>query len=123
MRHFTVLAGSIGPKRAAIRYTGSIPRRRRTRDRAAREKRLQKAEYDLTELMGKLNTRALKTKDQIQQRVQKILQAHGVEAFYHSEIGEVKQQWTKQIGKGRPGKNTQYETIVETLYTVVLEEK
>jgi len=91
---------------------------KKKRDRAARDKQLQKAEYDLTELMGKLNTRALKSKDQIQQRVQKILQAHGVEAFYHSEIGEVKQQWTKQIGKGRPGKNTQYETIVETLYTV-----
>jgi len=91
---------------------------KKKRDRAARDKQLQKAEYDLTELMGKLNTRALKSKDQIQQGVQKILQGHGVEAFYHSEIGEVKQQWTKQIGKGRPGKNTQYETIVETLYTV-----
>jgi transposase len=91
---------------------------KKKRDRAARDRQLQKAEYDLTELMGKLNTRALKTKDQIQQRVQKILQGHGVEAFYHSEIGEVKQQWTKQIGKGRPGKNTQYETTVETLYTV-----
>ena len=91
---------------------------KRKRDRAAREKRLQKAEYDLTELMGKLNTRALKTKQQIQQRIEKILQGYGVEAFYHVEIGEVKQQWTKQIGKGRPSKNTQYETIVETLYTV-----
>lgn len=91
---------------------------KKTRDRATREKRLQKAEHALTELMGKLNTRALKTKDQIQQRVQKILQGHGVEAFYHTEIGEVEQQWTKQIGKGRPGKNTQYETIVETLYTL-----
>lgn len=88
------------------------------RDRAAREKRLQKAEYALTDLMGKLNTRALKTQEQIQQRVHKLLQAHGVEAFYHIEIGAVNQQWTKQIGKGRPGKNTRYETIVETLYTL-----
>jgi len=88
------------------------------RDRTAREKQLQKAEYDLTELMGKLNTRALKTKEQIQQRVQKILQGHGVKAFYHIEIGEVEQQWIKQIGKGRLGENTQHETIVETLYTL-----
>jgi transposase len=91
---------------------------KKKRDRVAREKRLQKAEYDLTELMGKLNTRTLKTAEQIQQRVEKILQGQGVEAFYHTEIVEVKQQWTKQIGKGRPGKNTQYETIVETLYTL-----
>jgi len=91
---------------------------KRKRDRTAREKRLQKAEVDLTELMGKLNTRALKTKQQIQQRVDNVLQSHGVEAFYHTQIGEIKQRWTKQIGKGRPGKNTQYETIIETLYTL-----
>ncbi len=91
---------------------------KKKRDRAAREKRLQKAEYELTELMAKLNARTLKTKAQIQQRVDTILQSHSVEAFYHTEIGEVKQRWTKQIGKGRPGKNTQYETISETLYTL-----
>ena len=91
---------------------------KKKRDRAAREKRLQKAEYELMELMGKLNTRALKTKAQIQLRVNTILQRYGVEAFYHTKIGEVKQRWTKQIGKGRPGKNTQYETIIETLYTL-----
>jgi transposase len=122
MRHFTVLAGGIGPKRTGIRCTGSTPRRRKyataPRDRTAREKRLQKAEYALTELMGKLNTRDLKTKARIQQRVENILQSHGVEAFYHTEIGEIKQRWTKQIGKGRPGKNTPYETIIETLYTL-----
>jgi len=91
---------------------------KKKRDHAAREKRLRKAEYDLTELTGKLNARDLKTKEQIQQRVEKILQSHDVEAFYHTGISEVKQQWTKQIGKGRPGKNTQYETIIETLYTL-----
>jgi len=91
---------------------------KRKRDRAAREKRLQKAEYELMELMAKLNARTLKTKAQIQQRVNTILQSHGVETFYYTEIGEVKQRWTKQIGKGRPSKNTQYETIIETLYTL-----
>jgi transposase len=91
---------------------------KKIRDRTAREKRLQKAEYALTELMGKLNTRDLKTKARIQQRVENILQSHGVEAFYHTEIGEIKQRWTKQIGKGRPGKNTPYETTIETLYTL-----
>ena len=38
-----------------------------------RPKRLRKADSDLTELLGKLNTRSLKTKAQIQQRVEKIL--------------------------------------------------
>jgi len=91
---------------------------KKKRDRAAREKRLRKADYDFTELMVKLNTRNIKTKDQIRQRVERILQGHGVEAFYLIDIGEAKQQWTKQIGKGRPGKDTRYETITETIYTL-----
>ncbi len=86
-------------------------------DREARDKLLRKVEKELTELMGKLNERNLKTKDQIQQRTEKILQSYGVEAFYHTNIGEVKQQWKKQIGKGRPGKDTKYKIITETIYT------
>ena len=58
---------------------------KKKRDRTAREKRLQKAEDELTQLMAKLNMRALKTKTQIQQRVNNILQRHGVEAFYHTK--------------------------------------
>ncbi len=68
--------------------------------------------------MGKLNTRSLKTKDEIQQRAQKILKGRGVAAFLHTDVGEVEQQWTEQIGKGRPGKHTKYETIVEIIYTL-----
>ncbi len=51
---------------------------KKKRDRAAREKQLRKADSDLTELLGRLNTRNLKTKAQIQQRVEKILQSQGV---------------------------------------------
>ncbi len=91
---------------------------KRKRDLAAQEKRLRKAKYDLMELIGKLNARKLKTKEQIQQRVEKILQSYGVETFYNTDIAEVKQQSTKQIGKGRPGRNTQYETIIEIIYTL-----
>ncbi len=91
---------------------------KKKRDRAAREKRLQKAEKDLTTLMAKLNTRHLKTKDQIEQRVHKLLHNQGVEAFYHTDIGAIEQQRIKQIGKGRPGKNTPYETLIETVYTL-----
>jgi len=91
---------------------------KKKRDRATREKKLKKTEYELTELMGKLNLRDLKTQDQIQERVKKIQQKHGTEAFYRIEINEVKQQERKQIGKGRPSKNTQYETNIETIYTL-----
>ena len=38
--------------------------------------------------------------------------------FTTAKLASLNNSWSKQIGKGRPGKNTQYETIVETLYTV-----
>lgn len=91
---------------------------KKRRDQAAREKRLHQAEQALSDLMAKLNTRQLKTKEQIQQRAHKLLKAHKVEAYYHIDLGEVQQRWTKQLGKGRPGKNTRYETHIETIYTL-----
>jgi len=91
---------------------------KKKRDRAAREKRLKKTEHELTDLMVKLNFRDLKTRDKIQKRVNKVLQQHGTEAFFRIDINEVKQQETKQIGKGRPGKNTRYETLIDTIYTL-----
>ncbi len=91
---------------------------KKRRDQAARKKRLHQAEQALSELMAKLNTGQLKTHEQIQQRVHKVLKAHKVEAYYHIDLGEVHQQWTKPIGRGRPGKNTRYETGIETIYTL-----
>lgn len=91
---------------------------KKKRDRSAREKRLKKAEYELTDLMGKLNIRQLKTEEQIAARVEKILQRHDVQRFFHIDISEVEERWTKQIGKGRPNENTTYETIINTLYTL-----
>jgi len=91
---------------------------KKKRDRSSREKRLKKTEYELSELMGKINTRSLKTKDQIARSIEKILKTHRVESFYHIEIREVIEQWHKQIGRGRPNKNTEYETIFKTIYTL-----
>lgn len=91
---------------------------KKKRDQGAREKQLKKAEADLSELMIKLNMRQLKTRAQIEQRVEKLLHSHGVESFYHIDIGEVEEEIHKQIGRGRPTKNTRYETLINTIYTL-----
>jgi transposase len=62
--------------------------------------------------------RQLKTRAQIEQRVEKLLHSHGVESFYHIDIGEVEEEIYKQIGRGRPTKNTRYETLINTIYTL-----
>ncbi len=88
------------------------------RDQNTREKLLRKAEADLSELTIKLNVRQLKTRSQIEQRVEKLLHSHGVESFYHIDIGEVEEERRKQIGRGRPTQQTRYETIINTIYTL-----
>ena len=91
---------------------------KKKRDQKTREKRLRKAEADLSELTIKLNIRQLKTRSQIQKRVEQLLHSQGVESFYHIDIGEVEQESRKQIGRGRPTNKTRYETIINTIYTL-----
>jgi transposase len=91
---------------------------KKKRDQKTREKQLRKAEADLSELTIKLNVRQLKTRSQIQKRVEQLLHSHGVESFYHIDIGEVEQESRKQIGRGRPTNKTRYETIINTIYTL-----
>ena len=91
---------------------------KKNRDRLSRDKLLKKVEAQLTELMGKINARNLKTREQIQQRAEDILESHDAQQFYHLEIGDVKQREKVQIGKGRPGKHTQYRTRTETIHTL-----
>jgi transposase len=91
---------------------------KKKRDQKTREKRLRKAEADLSELTIKLNVRQLKTRSQIQKRVEQLLHSQGVESFYHIDIGEVEEESRKQIGRGRPTNKTRYETIINTIYTL-----
>ena len=43
---------------------------------------------------------------------------HKVADFYHLNISEAKENHTRQIGKGRPGRNTRYRTFITTLYSL-----
>ena len=91
---------------------------KRKRDRYAREQSLLKVEQALVELMGKLNTRKLKTREQIQSGVDDILQAHNASGFYHIDIQTVKEMHQVQLSKGRPSRKTQYKTTYKLLYTL-----
>jgi len=91
---------------------------KKKRDQQSRENRLKKAETDLSDLMIRLNTKQLKTKEPIEARVKELLEKQGVECYYYTEIGEVKEQSRQQIGRGRPSKETSYKKIVTTIYTL-----
>jgi transposase len=91
---------------------------KKKQDRQRREESLRKAEHKMMDLISKLNKRNLKTKKQILGKVNAILDSHRVNNFYKIDISEVKEQYIVQIGKGRPGPNTQYKTIVKTVYSL-----
>jgi transposase len=91
---------------------------KRKRDRHIREQRLQSVEQALAELMGKLNSRQLKTGAQISARVDKLLEDRGVTEFYHINMLPVRQQISEQIGKGRPGPDTRYRKRTVTVFSL-----
>ncbi len=91
---------------------------KKKRDRLQRADRLKRVEQDLGELMGKLNTRKLKSEAQITERVDKLLQNAQVSDFYHIAITPIQERCTRQVGQGRPGKHTRYHTTVKTIYSL-----
>lgn len=88
------------------------------RDRLKREHTLQCTERELALLVGKINTRNLKTERQIQTRVDRILEDRGVDEFYHIQIGTTTELHRSQKGKGRPGPKTEYVTTRKQVYTL-----
>ena len=91
---------------------------KRKRDRQSREKHLKKVEQSLAVLNGKINKRGLKTKKSIAQAAQQIIEEYKLEQFFHVSIGTITERCKVQIGPGRPGKNTQYKTCVNRLFTL-----
>ena len=115
---FSCFVGDHYTSKAGHRIHWIYSTEKKKRDRQSRETALKKAEAELTELMGKLNIRNLKTEEQIRERTDAVLEQHDLTSFYHIKLSSVKVTYRKQVSKGRPGPNTKYEMIVNTYYTL-----
>ncbi len=73
-----------------------------------RERHLRTAEEGLQELRGKLNTRKLKNRAAIETAVKKIVQQGKGTTLMEVSVEENHEIVRKQVGRGRPGPNTQY---------------
>lgn len=89
---------------------------KKRRDRKCRESILKKAEYELSILNSKLNTRKLTTKESIASAVKDILRKNELAQLINYEIDATKHRYREQAGKGRPSKNTKYRIVIETHY-------
>jgi transposase len=91
---------------------------KKAQDFQCRQISLQQAEKALEELSFKLNKRDLKNKDAIVQRVDKILDKYKVKPYYKITIQEREIRYKVQSGKGRPGPNTKYKTVIEKKFSL-----
>jgi transposase len=82
-----------------------------------RQYMLEKVEKSFEELIPKLNKRNLKNKKNIAQRVEQILEKYKMNNFFETEIKKKQIKYKVQSGKGRPGPNTKYKTVVEKKYS------
>lgn len=89
---------------------------KRKRDRESREKFLKKTEDRLSALNGKINKRNLKSHSAILTAAEKILKEQNAENYFFLSIDTITEEYTVQVGKGRPGKKTKYKTSINTLY-------
>ncbi|MCP4195777.1 MAG: IS1634 family transposase, partial [Proteobacteria bacterium] len=118
VEYFSVFAGNHLTRKRGYRIHWIYSSEKRQRDRKSREVRLAKAEQDLLELNTRLNTRNLKTKEEIEAATASIVEKHDVTGLLTLRIGTSQEQDRIQIGKGRPGKQTRYEIRTRKIYNL-----
>ena len=116
--YFSVFEGEYFTRKRGYRLHWIYSSEKRQRDRLSRESRLAKAERALMELNARLNTRNLKEKEAIEAAAAAIVDKYQVAEFLDRRISASQEREQVQIGKGRPGKHTRYETRTRTIYSL-----
>ena len=116
--YFSVFVGEHLTHKRGYRIHWIYSSEKRLRDRQNRAVRLAKAEQALMALNARLNTRNLKQKEAIEAAVIAIVEQYRVAEFLQFQIGTSREAYRIQIGKGRPGKHSRYETRIRSIYTL-----
>ena len=119
--YYSLFCGDYFTKKADYRMYWYYSSEKRKNDALSREQKLHKAESELFDLVPKLNKRKLKSREEIESRIEQILKHYKVTKFLTISLTEVKQSYKVQIGRGRPGPNTKYKNCVETIYSLIWE--
>lgn len=90
------------------------------RDERARDNAIHQTRMELHQLRERVGVRQLKTRQQVADAVEKILEASTARAFLHVELVEQPRHVHKQVGRGRPGKNTSYVRQTKLIYEPVV---
>lgn len=91
-------------------------------DDLRRTKILNTVNKKLEELILKLNKYQLKTREQIQGKIDEIISHYKIKNLITILLEEKKKISLKQVGKGRPGINTQYKEVFTTTFVLYWEQ-
>jgi transposase len=116
--YFSVFKGTHTTVKRGYRIYWIYSSEKKKRDRIARETALESAEAELTSLNARLNTRKLKTPQEIISAKKAVIDRYGVKNLLKTELLSKVQKSHKQQGKGRPSKETVYTTLTTTVYTI-----
>lgn len=83
-------------------------------DKKTRDRRLAKAENNLTEIAGKLNRYKLKTQNQIETAIANATK--NVKGLIDIDLVEHRKNYRKKVGKGRPGPNSTYKDCTQITF-------
>jgi transposase len=89
------------------------------RDERARDNAIHVARWELHRLCGRVGKRSLKTREQVQVAVDKILDETGARLWIQVELVVHPRHTHKQAKAGRPGKRTRYVRHTTTVYKPV----
>ena len=108
---------SPSPSVEGYRILWILSSQKREHDALTRQRKIEKTITQLDELKEKVGKRQLKTKEQITEAIGDVLRKNGSEEWFDWQLVSHEIATYKQSGKGRPGKDTQYERQLATHWT------
>jgi transposase len=105
------------PSEEGYRIIWILSSQKREQDARNRQRRIEKAIHELDVLKQKAGTSRWKTKEQITEAVQTILDKHRCGEWFQWKVVPEHVTTYKQKGMGRPGKGTEYVKIIKEKWT------
>lgn len=92
---------------------------KKQRDHLNRLEALVDTEKALLEINSHINTRKLKTREQIDDEIKKVVKKFKTKPFFKIRVTQSTEKWKVQIGRGRPGPHTKYRVKTNTIYVLI----
>jgi len=116
--YFSAFTGDFFTEERGYRIHWIYSSEKKQRDRYAREEKLKMAEGHLLDLNSRINKGKLKHRENIETAANELIKKYNLVGLLDMTVDETQENYQAKIGKGRAGKNSQYETRYNTIYTL-----